>query len=182
MAIQGNLVKASDLSAFLTADTVMSAIDIDALKQALNIGSGAGGGPKIVGANNGGRYGETTSCSIDFGTTDWDYLEITSYPLGDVTTVYDTTGYSDRYIGNAEYFTPMTSYINSTALSGSIPVRQYRSYTINDGYTYNSITNVSYSINGSIITFSGFSYATNSVYNYSIYTGSALSVVAYKNS
>ena len=150
MATQGALVKASDLSAYLTADTVMDALDIEALKEVLDVGSS--GGAKIVGNASGQFTNQSNTLTLTLPTSDFDYLEVKSYPRCDGIFYYS---YNDQYMNtHVDMFTPMAAFISKNTSSGQIPIKfkkiQYGS-SYNQEYVSSQVA--PYTLSGTTLTF-----------------------------
>lgn len=157
MATQGALVKASDLSAYLTADTVMDALDIEALKEVLDVGSS--GGAKVVGSAGGSFNNSSATLTITLPTADYDYLEIKSYPIADGRYYYSGSSVTQYPNAHNDMFTPIICIISKNATSGNITIK----YRRNDDYwtsssssttDYISSKATSYTLSGTTFTMS----------------------------
>ena len=120
MPNKGELIKSTDLSSYLTADTVMDALDIETLKEALDVGS-----PKLVGNlfldsySIGGNYGTLPTMSKTLPTTDFDYLEVTSYAM--LNSYMHTSESSTLGPEPSIYLPPITTLVYKNTSSIYIP-------------------------------------------------------------
>ena len=121
MATQGALVKASDLSAYLTADTVMDALDIEALKEVLGLLNpvSSNGGAQLVASISktaSSSYDSTTALAFNIPTSDFDFIEILSY--------HNVADSPPTSITNE----PFCTFIHKSCPSGVVPIRYEYGY------------------------------------------------------
>lgn len=149
MATQGALVKASDLSAYLTADTVMDALDIEALKEALGLlnPTSSNGGAQLVSSISKSASSSTdgtTALTFNIPTSDFDFIEILSYNNVDDR---PPTAITDQ---------PFCTFIHKSSPSGVIPIRYEYGYCGSGSqstWSYHfKIYNTSYSLSGNTLT------------------------------
>ena len=179
MATQGALVKASDLSAYLTADTVMDALDIEALKEVLDVGSS--GGAKIIGNASDQFTNQSNTLTLTLPTSDFDYLEVKSYPRSDGI-FYDS--YNTQYMNtHVDMFTPITTFISKNTSSGKIPIKfqkfQYGS-SYNEEYISSQVA--PYTLSGTTLTFTVpyYTYPSSGTPSYTYSYAGTIDVTQYK--
>ena len=115
---KGSLVTASDMSDVLTASNFFDTINLDALKEALNVANT--GGAKIVGSGS-ASVGGTSSMTITLSTSDYDFLEIVSHAYGDSSRDADKS--------------PVSVIVHKGQTSGVIPLAKLHYYSSSNTYT-----------------------------------------------
>lgn len=169
MATKGALVKASDLSAYLTADTVMDALNIETLKEVLGLLNpvSSNGGAQLVSSisKSASSSDSTTALTFSIPTSDFDFIELLSY---------HNINDSPPSGMTAE---PFCTFIHKSSPSGTVPIRYeygWKGSANSATWVYCSkIYNTSYSLSGNKLTVSipqgYYSTGYSDSYNYEVF-------------